>query len=259
MKKTAVITRIIGVVALIAPLGLFAAEAEEAATPPLTEVWMVVPKAGMAAKFYEAVEADKEFRAEAGDTRDWSAFTVAVGHNLNVVQFRACCFNWADQDAYEADSQEKGLSKHWNENVHQFVDHYHHYFEYNDWENSHWPDGGASGPYFGVTTWSVKQGAGPASNAARKKMSQAAIENGWDSKWLWLSRIGGKPITAIVSPFENYADMEPPEQSFFAFMTEKLGAEEAGKMFADFGSGYSDSDYTVWKFHPGMSAEPDED
>lgn len=259
MKKTAVITGFIGVVALIAPLSLFADEAEEAAPPPLSEVWIVVPKTGMEGQFYEAVEADIKNREELGDTRDWLAYTVTIGHNFNAVQFRACCFNWADQDAYEADSEEKGLGDNWNENVHQYVDHYHRYFEYADWENSNWSEGENDGPYYGVTTWTVRQGAGPASIAARKKMSQVAIDGGWEGQWLWLSRIGGRPETAIVSSYENYADMEPPEESFFDFMTEKLGAEEAAAMFADFGSGYSDSDYTVWKFHPGMSATPDED
>ena len=93
----------------------------------------------------------------------------------------------------------------------------------------------------------------------KDKMSQAAIENGWDSNWLWLSRIGGKSMMAVATSYENYADMAPPEQSLFEFMTEKLGAEEAGSMFADFASGYSDSDYTVWKFHPGLSATQDDE
>jgi len=258
MKKSAVITGLVSVVALLVPLSLFAAEAEEP-PPPLSEVWMVVPKTGMEAQFYEAVEADKVFREQGGDSRDWNAYTVAIGHNMNVVQFRACCFNWADQDTYEADSREKELGKNWSENVHQYVDHYHHYFEYADWENSNWSEGENDGPYYGVTTWTAKQGAGPASGEARKKMSQLASEGGWDSDWLWLSRVGGRPMTAVVSSYANYADMEPPEQNFFEFMTEKLGAEEAGKMFADFASGYSGSEYTVWKFHPGMSATPDED
>lgn len=259
MKKLAVITGFIGVVALIAPLSLFADEAEEAVRPPLTEVWIVVPKTGMEGQFYEAVAADNAYRKEAGGTRSWSAFTVAIGHTINAIQFRACCFDWADQDAYEAESLEKGLGDNWNENVHQYVDYYHRYFDYTDWENSNWTDGENDGPYFGVTTWTVKQGAGPASNAARKKMSQLAINGGWEGQWLWLSRIGGRPATAVVSSYENYADMEPPEEGFFEFMVEELGAEEAGAMFADFGSGYSDSDYTVWKSHPGMSSDSDDE
>lgn len=259
MKKTAVITGIIGVVALIAPLCLFAADDEEAAPPPLMEVWFVIPKSGMEAQFFEAAAADKAYREAAGDTREWQAYTVAIGHNMDAIQFRTCCFNWADQDAYIADSKEKKLGDNWNENVHPYVDHYHHYFERTDWENSNWPDGEGTGPYYGVTTWTAKQGGGPASGAARKKMSQMAIDGGWESEWLWLFRIGGKPMTAVVSSYANYADMEPPEQSFFEFMTEKMGAEEAGKMFAEFGSGYSGSDYTVWKLHEGLSSTPADD
>jgi len=143
--------------------------------------------------------------------------------------------------------------------VDQYVDHMHRYLEYTDWENSNWSEGENDGPYFGVTSWTVKQGAGPASGAARKKMSQVAIDEGWESHWLWLSRIGGKPMTAVVSSFESYADMAPPEQNFFEFMIEKLGAEEAGAMFADFGSGYSGSDYTVWKLNPEMSDPADDE
>jgi hypothetical protein len=259
MKKTAVITGLISVVALIAPFSLFADEAEKAAPPPLSDVWIVVPKTGMEGKFREAVAAEVKARTGLGDTHDWQAYTVVIGHTLNAVQFRACCFNWAGLGAYEAEGDERGYTDYWNENVDQYVDHMHRYIEYTDWENSNWAEDENNGPYYGVTTWKMKQGAGPASSAARKKMSQVAINEGWEGQWLWLSRIGGKPMTAVVSSFESYADMEPPEQSFFEFLIEKLGAEEAAAMFADFGSGYSDSDYTVWQFDSGMSDNSDDD
>jgi len=260
MKRTTFITSITASIALLAPLSLLADHHEEAAAPPsLTEVWIVVPKAGMADKFVKAVTDDIAYRVKKGDTRSWNAYTVAIGHNLDPIQFRACCFDWADQDTYEADSMEKGLSKNWNENVDQYVDHYHRYFETTDWENSHWPEGEGDGPYYGATTWTHKQGGGEASNNARKKMSQLAINEGWEGNWLWFSRTGGKSTTAIVSSYKNYADMEPPEQSFGAFAYEKLGEEEAAKMFEEFNSGFTDSDYTVWKHHKGMSMPDDEE
>ena len=259
MKKLAVITGFIGVVALIASPELFADEAEAAAPPPLTDVWIVVPKVGMEVQFQEAVAAEAKVRTELGDTYGWSAFTVVIGYTMNAVQFRACCFNWADLDAYRDESDEKGYGDYWNENVEQYIDHYHRYIDFTDWENSNWSEGDNDGPYYGATTWTVKQGAGPASNAARKKMSQLAINGDWEGEWLWLSRIGGKPMTSVVSSFENYADMAPPEQDFFEFMVEELGAEEAGAMFADFASGYTGSDYTVWKLHPGMSDPGDDE
>lgn len=259
MKKLAVITGFIGVVALIAPLSLFADEAEEAAPPPLSDVWIVVPKIGMEGQFQDAVAAEAKARTELGDTHQWQAYTVEIGHKLSAVQFRACCFNWADLDTYVAESDERGYNDYWNENVDQYVGHMYRYLDYTDWENSNWADGENDGPYFGVTTWTVKQGAGPASSEALKKISQVAINEGWDGQWLWLSRIGGKPKTAVVSSFEKYADMAPPEQNLFEFMTEKLGAEEAAAMFADFASGFTGSDYTVWKHHPGMSDPGDDE
>lgn len=255
MKKPLLITF---VAALLLPLGVLAQEEGEDDTPaPLSSVWFIVPKNGMEAEFAEAAAAEIAARADKGESREWLAYRQVVGENLAVVQYRACCFNWADQDTHLAQDDDLGLSVSWNENVGPFVDHYHHYFERNDWENSHWPDTGTSGPLFGVTSWDVKQGSGPASGQAREKLSQIGITEDWASdsnNWLWLSRIGGAPKVMIVSSFENYADMEPPEQSFFEFLTEKLGEEEAGKLFAQFGSGFSSSDYTVWEYDESLSS-----
>ena len=208
------------------------------------------------------VNADVAVAFMGDDSREWIAYTVEIGHNRNLVQFRSCCFNWADQDAYEAEEDEKGFNANWNENVDQYVDHYHRYFERIDWENSNWPDEGTDGPYYGVTSWTVKQGAGPAANQARIKLSDVALNQGWSEagrNWLWLQRIGGKPMTAVVTSFSSYADMEPPEQSFFEFVGEKLGAEEAAAVFGAFGSGFTSSDYTVWLYNEAMSSPSDDE
>jgi len=243
---------------LLLPLGLVAQEdGADEAPQPLSDVWMIVPKAGMEAEFTAAAAAEVAAQAEAGSSRSWQAFRPVVGHNLNVVQYRHCCFDWADVDVLVAEDTKLGLNDSWNENVDPYVEHYHHYYERNDWENSHWPAEGTNGPYYGVTGWSIKQGAGPAGGQAKDKMSQLALNDGWanaDNNWLWLSRVGGKPKIAIVSSYENYADMAPPEQSFFEFASEKLGAEEAGAMFSDFGNGFTDSDYTIWVRDESLSS-----
>jgi len=255
MKRTLMIT--ISAVLLL-PLGLVAQEdGADEAPQPLSDVWMVVPKAGMGAEFAAAAAAEITAQAEAGSSRSWQAYRPVVGHNLNVVQYRHCCFDWADVDVLEAEDAELGLDESWGKNVGPFVEHYHHYYERSDWENSYWPDEGTSGPYYGVTSWSIKQGAGPAGGQAKEKMSQLALNEGWSDKdvnWLWLSRIGGKPVTALVSSYENYADMAPPEQSFFEFASEKLGAEEAGAMFGDFANGFTDSNYTIWVYDESLSS-----
>lgn len=239
------------------PLGVLAQEdGADEAPGPLTSVWILVPKKGMEAEFTEAAAAEIKARAEKGETREWQAYRPAVGDNLAMVHYRACCFNWADQDAHEAQDMELELGASWSENVGQYVDHYHHYFERADWENSHWPDTGTSGPLYGVTTWTWKMGVGPGPGEARKKLSRIGIDDGWasdENNWIWFSRIGGAPKLSIVSSFENYADMEPPEQSFFEFISEKIGEEEAGALFTQFGSGFASSDYTVWRLDTNLS------
>jgi hypothetical protein len=249
MKKSRLIVLLAANALLAVPLGLQAQEDAAAEPLPLSDVWMMAVKQGMDTEFAAAMAAHIQFRLDAGESRDWDAFRVAVGHNFGPVQYRACCFNWADLDAHETENVEKGLVADFNANVAPLVEHYHHYIERVDWENSHWPGSGTNGPYYGVTTWEQKIGSNPASDEAMKKMSQLAKNDGWaneDNNWLWLSRIGGKDQLLLVSSYVSYADMAPPEQSFFEFATEKLGEEEAAAMFSDFSSGFSGSDYTIW-------------
>ena len=249
--------------ALLVPLGALADAHEEEAQPALSDVWFVIPKAGMEAEFMEAAAAEMAKRAEMGESRRWDAYGVAVGHNIRPIQYRSCCFEWADVDALVAEGEEKGLDDSWNENVGPYVDHYHHYMEAFDWENSHWPDTGTDGPYFGVTSWKIKSGSGAAMESIRKQLSEMALENGWasdDNNWLWHSRIGGKPIQMIVSSYASYADMAPPEQSFFEFVAEQMGSEEeAAELFAAWGASFTGSDYTVWEHIPELSSAPDEE
>lgn len=56
---------------------------------------------------------------------------------------------------------EKGFGANWMANVDQYVDHYHHYIEVADYENSDWPADLGQKPYYGVTSWAVKDNAGP--------------------------------------------------------------------------------------------------
>lgn len=245
---------------LLAPFSLLADSHEK--PPALSDVWQVVPKQGMENQFEDAVKAHMQFRADAGESRGWWVFTPTIGYNMNIYAFRSCCFNWADLDTFVAEGQEKGFGENWNANVHQYVDHYHHYIEKTDWENSHWPEGEDKGPYYGVTEWIWKEDAGPESSDAMEKMSQVALEEGWaetGAQWLWLDRTGGKPAMAIVISHENYADMAPPEQSFGEFLAEKIGEKKADAVFADFNSGFKSSQYSVWYHREDLSSPAGDD
>ena len=252
MKKTSFITSLLGTALLVIPLGLMADHHER---PGLSDVWLIMPKAGMMQQFEAAVRTHMAFREDAGETRNWQTYSVALGSNPMLYQFRAGDMNYADQDAWIVEDQEKGLGDNWFGNVDQYVDHYHHYMESADYENSNWPADLPQMQYYGVTSWPLKQGAGPGSGEARKQLSKIAMDNDWGYNWLWLTREAGEPQLMIVSPYENFAAMEPPEQEFFDFVAEKLGSEEeAGKIFAQFSGGFTGSSYTVWSYRPDLSS-----
>ncbi len=253
MKKALFISACLGL--MLVPLGLWAQDEQRA---PLSDVWLIVPNKGMASQFEEAVRSHMAFRRDAGDSRSWEAYSAAIGDNPQLYQWRAGNLDWADQDAYVVEDREKGFGAHWAANVDQYVDHYHHYMERADYGNSHWPADLGQHPYYGVTTWTWKQNTGPGPDDARKRLSEIARDGGWADRgnnWLWLSRTGGKPMLMIVTEFDDYADMAPPEQPFFAFVSEQLGSEqEARKLFARFAEGFSDSSYTVWAHRPDLSS-----
>ena len=257
MKKSSVFVSVLGAVALGLSSAVIADNHEEA-PPELTDVWIIAPKAGMDGEFAAAVEGFMAERAKMDDVANWQAYTVAFGDKIGPVQFRSCCYNWADLDAMANSENEAKMNEYWNENVDQYVDHYHHKLERVDWENSHWPDGEGDGPYYGATTWTVTNPSGGKSGIARRKMSKVAKENGWDYNWLWIIGETGAQTTTVVSSYANYADMEPPETTFYEFMVEQLGEEEAGQMFQDFSSAYSGTDYTIWKHNPAMSTPEDD-
>lgn len=262
MKRTSYLVSLAGIAALTLPLSLFAQDEEAEAPKPLSDVWMIVLKPGMEAQFNDAMATHMQFRKDAGESRSWQAYRVSVGHDIRPIQYRSCCFDWADLDDHVAESQDKGIGENFQATVAQYVEHYHHYLEEADWENSHWPETGTSGPYYGVRSWKNKQGRGPASSDAKETLSQLGITGGWatdENNWLWLSRIGGDSMTAIVSSFANYAQMEDDDPTFFEFVTEELGAEEAGAVFAAFGNGFEDSDYTIWRLDESISTPADEE
>ena len=250
--------RLLGLVAAAACLSLSSLAAAQGANDdlkPLTDTWMMVPKAGMESKFEDSLRTHMVMRAAQGDPREWHVYVPVIGDKMNVYQIRSCCHDFADQDRYVAFVTDKGFSDHWNETVHQYVDHYHHYMERNDWKNSHMPEG-SSHKYYGVTAWTIKDGAGMAWDQAREKLSQLALDKGWanDNEWLWLSRIGGKPMLMIATGYDDFADMAPPEKTFFEFVAEHMGStEKAEKLMSAFSSGMASSSFTVWTRRADLS------
>ena len=228
-------------------------EAEEAAPPSLSDVWVMVPKEGHREEFEEGLKEHLVARKEADDPRAWHTYDVAVGDDMSTYVVRHCCFEWADQDAYEEWSMGTELPAHFDENVAPHVASYEHYIDSIDWENSKWGSDVVDWSFVGVTEWRPKMGEARARNEALSKMIGTAKEHGWEGRWVFFSSIGGPSNLKIAIPYTDWADMAPPETTFYEFMAEHLGEEDANAMFKKFSSSFWGSEYTVYRLRTDLS------
>jgi len=249
MKKLSIIASLLLLMLTVIP----ALAAEEDAPPGVADMWVVTPKDGQSSEFEAAFKAHIAFRAENGDTRAWQTYTVIAGDDMNKYYVRYCCINWADQDAYTGLEQNKGMQKHWNDNVDQHVSSYEHYFADLDLENSNWPANAGEFAFYGVTSWTPRPGTGTQRGAAIAEFKAIATEHGWDKSWSWSWRIGGDSQLSLVIPYNDYAAMAPPEPTFSAFVREHIGEEAAAELFERFSSSFWGSSYTVYAHRPDLS------
>ena len=230
--------------------------------PPLAEMWVLAAKPDHGDEFRSAIKEHMAFRAEHGDPRAWQAYTPVLGDDLNRLAVRFCCIDWADVDSYrEWNMSAPEVGEHYDETVAPHVASAEHYFETIDWANSHWSE--TAGPHrvFAVTNWAIKPGHSIEFDAARDKMSQIAIDQGWASdsrNWLWMSRIGGSPQQSIVVPHRNFAGFDQAEDNFFRFLTEKLGSEEAAiDLIRQFEGATTGSEFQIWVHRENLSMAED--
>lgn len=255
IKKTFIqFLSLVAVALLLAP----AAVSAQDSPPPLAEMWILHPKPEHGDEFRAAVKEHMAFRKENGDPRAWQAYTPMLGDALGRLAVRFCCIAWADVDAYREWSMgAKAVSEHFDEHVAPHVERAEHYFESMDWDNSHWSEDG--GPYrvFAVTEFHVKSGHRAEFDAALDKMSQIAIDQGWASdsrSWLWTSRIGGSPQTSVVVPHRDFASFDLGEDTFFRFLSEKMGSEEkAAELFQQFDGALAGTDFQIWVHREDLS------
>ena len=230
-------------------------------TPPLSEMWIMVPKAGHGKEFVEGLKKHMAYRTEQGDSREWGTYTPLLGDDLNRFAVRYCCFNWADVDTYRAWGRENSqVSDHFEDYVGPHVEKFEHYFESTDWANSHWSDKNDDARFFAVTEFRIKPGHGSDFDAARDKMSQIAINQGWatdERSWIWNRTIGGKPLESIVIPHANFASMAREEKSFSRFLATHMGEGPAADLMKRF-SAAAYSDFQIWEYREELSMESSE-
>jgi hypothetical protein len=233
--------------------------AAQETTPPLAEMWMMTIKPGHGSELNKALAEHMKFRSENGDPRDWQAYTPLLGEELNRVGVRYCCFNWADLDSYrEWGKNNAKVGEHFEKHVAPHVEHYAHYFETMHWNNSHWADSADGATLYAVTEFHVKPGHGAEFRAARDKLLQIALNQGWateEHSWLWTSTVGGPPVEGIVIPYQNFAGLDREADSFSRFLAEHLGEDGAAELMKQFASSTSGSNYQIWEHQKDLSMD----
>ena len=226
--------------------------------PPLAEEWLFTVKADQTGAFHAAMKAHAEFRQESNDPRSWQVYEAIVGQKLNQYVIRHCCFNWADLDTHTKwDEDHPQVLGHWFETVAPHVVSTEHYFSEVDWPNSNWSADAGPFRYFVVNEWNIKGGHEADFAAARKTMSQIAINQGWANasrNWVWTTQVGGRATSSVVVPHRNFASMGGSEETFFEFLTEHMGsAESAGELMKKFSASTWGTTTTIWEHRPKLS------
>ncbi len=233
--------------------------AQDESPPPLAEMWLATPKAGHGSEFKEALARHMKFRAENGDPREWQAYTPLLGENLDQVGIRSCCFNWADVDSYRTWGQNNSkISEHFDEHVAPHAEHWAHYFETLHWNHSHWADGADDATLYAVTEFHIKPGHEADFRAARDKLLQIALNQGWandDRSWIWSTTVGGSPRESIIIPHPNFASMDRDEDSFSRFLSRHMGDEAAAALLKKFASSTTGSEFQIWEHQKELSME----
>jgi len=232
------------------------------APPPLAERWMVTVKPDHLADFYAALKEHIDVRQANGDPWDWEIYSGYTGDKIGEYGIRYCCANWSELDAYEKwNSENPAVIEHWMAKVHPLLEKTEHYYDIVDWANSHWNSDEGPYRYFSVDEWTIKGGHEAQLTAARKKMSQIALNQGWSAagnSWIWYRQIGGEAKLSIVIPHKNLASMAGKGESFGDFLGKHLGSPQAAaELMQEFSSSTWKSETNIWIHHPEFSTGGD--
>jgi hypothetical protein len=232
------------------------------APAPLAEEWLVTVKPDHLADFYAALKEHIDVRVAHGDPWNWEIFSGFTGNTIGQYAIRYCCTNWADLDAYEKWNRDNpSVMEHWMAKVHPLLEKTEHHYNVIDWANSHWKSDEGPYRYIAVDSWTIKGGHEAQLTAARKKMSQIALNQGWSdagNSWVWFNQIGGEAKLLIAIPHKNLASMAGTGENFGDFLTRHLGsAEAAAELMQEFSSSTWQMETNIWQHHPEFSTGGD--
>ncbi|HKJ16159.1 MAG TPA: hypothetical protein VJ984_02260 [Xanthomonadales bacterium] len=232
--------------------------AQEGPEGNVAEAWIVNVDMASQPAFEEAFKAHVDVRKKHNDPFEWHVYVQETGNSMSTYMIRACCFAWAEKDAYETWGEENPeVNADWGEYVHPHVSSYGHHYSTLDFANSNWPDDGSEINFVGVTSYQIKTGHSAQFEAVKAELSQIALNEGWAQAghhWAWTSSVDGANTVNLAVPHENFASMATPDPDFFQFLSQHLGSEEAAAgIFQRFTDATDGSDYTIYRHRSDLS------
>lgn len=220
----------------------------------LADSWIIQVNRGEAEKFEAAFTKHLAFRIKQGDPRTWEVYQPVVGRDMGHYVVRTCCIKWADLDTYDEWAYTSKVSDNWNKNVDRFVQSYAHEIDTIDFINSNWRDSDVAPALISFTSYILKPGRQVQWSLAMSAMSKHAMAGGWPYHWAWGESMGGAGERWLAVPYDNYAGMEPSDQTLAMFLAKQMESREAAmELMSEFSDAIEATDRTIYRYRADLS------
>lgn len=194
----------------------------------------LTPKAGHQAKFYDAMKAHIQWRAENGDPWEWTAYGMENGTRLSTVHFRSGGHKFADIEAYNQSEFGDMADDHYTQTVAPHVAETALMTDRYLAEISAWPTEGDH-PLIQLYEFELDPAKYSQWRQAIGRIHQILQDNDWPEGYGWTQLVSGGPINNVVLaiPMAGWGHMDE-DRNPYAFVAEAVGEEEASALWASF-------------------------
>lgn len=217
-------------------------------------VWYIKPKAGMQQQFEQALKRHMDWHRQQKDT--WTVKVWQVGTGERTGQYGRGVFglHWKDLDSRAKFMEADGAD--YNANVAQYEESevgsvylYHP-------EMSRPMEGDA--PLSAVVEYHLNVGGESIFLMAVRKVHEAIQKSNYPVYYYLceLSNGGDHPTYVFVFPHKNWADFEPPEQTFLAMLEKAYGRDEAESVLKLFNKSVHGLRSQIIAYRPDLSYVP---
>ncbi len=225
-----------------------------AAQQTVARLYVIKPQPGHEVLFEAALAEHAEWRRQNNDPWSWSVAQVVAGNDLGLWHIRSGEHQWADFDGYDAGFV-PAATEHWMTNVNPHVANAASMIMTGDTTNLRWPDDPSAVRFVTLIDFYLRPGQQQAFFEVVSKFHEAIVQTDFHAYYSFNWSVAGGPgdMIRLVLPYENWADMAPPETTMAAMLAEVYGPEEAQAMNERFSNTLRRSQTTVLMIRPDLS------